>query len=1726
MSTAGEAASLFGAPDTAQDPFSAALGGENPPDDTNSTAHSSNTASDLFGSATDAFPVDGAGSSSVAQPDAQQTWYDQAGQQSYGYDSNAAPGYSQSYQPQTSYTQTNGTYSQYGQYDQYAQNNAYPQPAASSNSAYEPAYAPQQSYAPQRAYTPYTQPASTYAPATTAQQAPVTQNGTYSASSYDPYKPTQAQSNYEPGLYATNAPSASTHSSYDPYVSAYTAAPAPAQTYSYGTDSHMVSVPPPPAPLKPEPTPTSPTVSVDQYRPKTFDAYDPPLPPIKVKHTPLPPRPVYNAPVSPPLRSTLSPPSLAPPPQGPRRTPEPHHLPPPRRDSHSSALHAPSHHAPAESYAPPAVNGAAHATTYQPNYNAPYNHPAAPSSNGPYGVGHGHSHSGGEYLPEGLPKVNETYAPSQSAYIPGLPQQTSPAEIFDVPDHKPPRTEQTNHVFDLPATQRMISPIDEPIPEVDEEGTPQPPFTEPVQQVPAPAVPSAAPSSPPTSAGAPPAAVPRAPNPSSSPERTLSPPRVISAVPPPPPPQSQAPASTYDPYAPPPKSDTSDRAKSPGASSVRSIRSIPSAPKQSYEPPRRDSITTSPSLSRPLSSQSRRSTLSSQYDPPPPLPDPKRAISPTGSVRSVTKQSAYDPYAPPAGGPSAAHGRTTSNGSSYSTTSIADHHAPVRHPVRTSSEHTYGSFTIPETTYTPSAPPLPTYDRTGAQVVTLAAPAHSTYAPSPSLLGTNDPLGRASARVPVVSFGFGGKLVTCFHGANMSAGFDVALSARQSTDVEIRSLHKVIPESALDTSATAYPGPLYSDPGSPTASLVRTGAQALKAKKAKVVKYLEDRAEEMAAGLGYHRAGTVDRSRAEAKRILVLLLKVMVENDGRLSGSAQIDSAVHAALLPEEGTVSTTDSTGSASMIPATSTELLSSSYSLSSAVPNTQDQTISKTIVRSSQLDRIQDLLARGDRRGACHYAADEKLWSHALLIASSIDKECWKEVVTEWIRAELVTDTTSAQGEVTNGREPLRVAYSLFGGNGAAAVQELVHPKSLLQHVPSQSNLQVPQPATAITPLTPNFQLIQPLNIPQEVLATWAKTAAMILSNPPTPESSAALTALGDQLAAHQWIEAAHACYLLSPQTSPLGGLGSSSRLILLGSPPPTASPTFYKDPDPIIFSEIVEFAMSLATPTKGQEPFAGLPHLQPYRLIRATCLAELGHVQLATRYCEAITGCISRSPYINIVFVQQLKLLTDRLIAAPQLDKSGSWIGGKMAKPSLDSIGNWLEGRFTKFIAGEGDSPKPEESKSMATQQSYSGPFANYSSISSETTSAYPSPHQSVTDLTEVPNGAPPFRTGSALGNRPPSRAHIPINRASSAMDYARPFQQRRGSSPIARVASASAATFADVGPYGQAHGLYGNGPNGYTPGPAHGSDHLKPDGDVSGQHSKLTSSSSWGWGASEPDVSTPTASSFVHLNDQPSSGTSSSGFISLMDDPMLSATPTGSKQLTPPPPRASQSLDDDDDDLGLGNSAVKRKASATENEGAASDTSAKEKSKPAEPEKPEVKQTASSGWLSRLWKRADSTSPAPVKANLGEESSFYYDKELKRWVNKTAGAEAAKPSQPPPPPRAQTASPGRALGAMPPPSPLGGPPRPATAQAMGHTIDLTSEPPRRPPTRVRSNLVPNNAEGSPATPTSPLPPSATPPPGNGPPMGRPRGAAGKRNVRSRYVDVFSQENGGAS
>ena len=93
---------------------------------------------------------------------------------------------------------------------------------------------------------------------------------------------------------------------------------------------------------------------------------------------------------------------------------------------------------------------------------------------------------------------------------------------------------------------------------------------------------------------------------------------------------------------------------------------------------------------------------------------------------------------------------------------------------------------------------------------------------------------------------------------------------------------------------------------------------------------------------------------------------------------------------------------------------------------------------VTPSNLDKITGFLLRGERRKAVKYALDHKLWAHAFVISSCVDTDCWKDVVMEFLRSEL---TPSAEGSAggANGREGMRVAYSMFAGLGADSSESL---------------------------------------------------------------------------------------------------------------------------------------------------------------------------------------------------------------------------------------------------------------------------------------------------------------------------------------------------------------------------------------------------------------------------------------------------------------------------------------------------------------------------------------------------------------------------------------------------------------------------------------------------------------------------------------------------------------
>ncbi|KAI8873134.1 hypothetical protein GQ42DRAFT_104978, partial [Ramicandelaber brevisporus] len=137
------------------------------------------------------------------------------------------------------------------------------------------------------------------------------------------------------------------------------------------------------------------------------------------------------------------------------------------------------------------------------------------------------------------------------------------------------------------------------------------------------------------------------------------------------------------------------------------------------------------------------------------------------------------------------------------------------------------------------------------------------------------------------------------------------------------------------------------------------------------------------------------------------------------------------------------------------------------------------------------------------------------------------------------------------------------------------------------------------------------------------WHRLATALLSNNSSESDPSALTELGDALLAAGDVDAAHTCYLLSPQTSHIGRLGSpSARIVLVGSGGlPTNS--FFSNVVSIRLSEIVEMCNVNSSLLSGDKhKLNGLiPHLQEYKISIIWWLIDMGNLNNALRYCQSL-------------------------------------------------------------------------------------------------------------------------------------------------------------------------------------------------------------------------------------------------------------------------------------------------------------------------------------------------------------------------------------------------------------------------------------------------------------------------------------------------------------------------
>jgi hypothetical protein len=285
---------------------------------------------------------------------------------------------------------------------------------------------------------------------------------------------------------------------------------------------------------------------------------------------------------------------------------------------------------------------------------------------------------------------------------------------------------------------------------------------------------------------------------------------------------------------------------------------------------------------------------------------------------------------------------------------------------------------------------------------------------------------------------------------------------------------------------------------------------------------------------------------------------------------------------------------------------------------------------INSSEIENIKNCLLQGDRPGACKIAVNNKLWAHALIIASYINKETYKDVVNSFIKSELQGENDSQRSSF----QSIKVLYSLFAGMGKDAIGT-VAPSTITNSISA-----VPTIQSSTTSSTTNIS---------DIVGRWKEILGMILSNR-TPNDITAIVSLGDTLLSSGKLFAAHLCYLFSP--SSISGLGNkNTKAVILGADH-LKNKKFYQDLSAFEMTEFLEYMYYLAN-----KNLSTMPHFQAYKLAYASWLSEIGLVTKAFSYTQCImqivksgtnnnsNGTTSTSLYYNSTFIESLKEFSSR-------------------------------------------------------------------------------------------------------------------------------------------------------------------------------------------------------------------------------------------------------------------------------------------------------------------------------------------------------------------------------------------------------------------------------------------------------------------------------------------------
>ncbi|KZV45340.1 hypothetical protein F511_04078 [Dorcoceras hygrometricum] len=496
--------------------------------------------------------------------------------------------------------------------------------------------------------------------------------------------------------------------------------------------------------------------------------------------------------------------------------------------------------------------------------------------------------------------------------------------------------------------------------------------------------------------------------------------------------------------------------------------------------------------------------------------------------------------------------------------------------------------------------------------------------------------GRSSAGRPphaLVTFGFGGKLIVMKD--NISAeNLNYGSQSITSGSISVHNLQEVVNENNASNNGTsvcnyfqalcrqAAPGPLTG------------GSVGIK----ELNKWVDERmANPESAGMDYRKA--------ENLRLLLALLKLSCQYYGKLRSPYGTDAASKESDGPESAVAKLFAS--------AKRKDVQSSQYG---AVAQCLQRMPLEGQMQATAAE-VQNLLVFGRKKEALQCAKEGQLWGPALVLAAQLgDQVCKYKMFHLSLSLSLSLSVKETDCIFSWHVDCFFLLKFVIGHQPLQFYVETVKQMALQQLVAGSPLrtlclLIAGQPADVFSADTTAINSMAGVaNLPQQpqqflangMLDDWEDNLAMITANR-TKDDELVLIHLGDCL----WKErsdiiAAHICYLVAEAS--FEPYSDSARLCLVGADH-WKFPRTYASPEAIQRTEVYEYSKTL-----GNSQFVLLP-FQPYKLVYAHMLTEVGRISDALKYCQAVLKSLKTGRNPEVETLRQLVLSLEERIRAHQ-------------------------------------------------------------------------------------------------------------------------------------------------------------------------------------------------------------------------------------------------------------------------------------------------------------------------------------------------------------------------------------------------------------------------------------------------------------------------------------------